>query len=380
MDTIKVGVVGTGFSAMAHIEALRRIPLVEVVGISGSSFDKGNEIARKLNIPKAYVSIDELIQDPDIQAVHNCTPNSLHFEINKQVLLAGKHLMSEKPLAINSEQSRELVELAEQADVISGVCFNYRHYPMVSQVKEMLETGKEGRINLVYGGYLQDWLLLDTDYSWRLDPQKNGSSRAVADIGSHWCDTVQYVLNKKITEVLADLKIIHPVRKKPKGQMTTFTSSDDVEREEIEITTEDYGTVLVHFEDGIQGVFTVSQVSAGRKNHLYFEIATDHSSFNWDQEKPNQLWVGKRAQSNEVMLRDPDLLLPNAASLTHYPGGHHEGWPDGLKNLFYDFYQKAADRQYKSSFATLSDGHRNMLLVEAILKSHQEKRWVQMEC
>jgi predicted dehydrogenase len=379
MDTIKVGIAGSGFSAMAHVEALRRIPCVEVWGIAASSLEKSREVAGKMRIPHAYASVDELIQDPDIQAVHNCTPNRLHFELNKKILLAGKHLMSEKPLAVSSAESAELVELAAQADVVSGVCFNYRHYPMVSQVKEMLQSGEQGRINLVYGGYLQDWLLFDTDYSWRLEPDKNGPSRAIADIGSHWCDTVQYVLDKKIVEVFADLKTVHLVRKKAKQKVTTFSTNGDVEREDVRISSEDYGSVLLHFEDGVQGVFAVSQVSAGRKNHLHFEVATDRSSFSWDQEKPNQLWVGQRDQASEAWSTDPGLLSPKSAELTHYPGGHHEGWPDGLKNLCIDFYKRVLDREHDRSFATIEDGHRIMLLIEAILKSHQEKRWVQIE-
>ncbi|ALS23312.1 Gfo/Idh/MocA family protein [Paenibacillus naphthalenovorans] len=378
MERIKVGIIGTGFSAMAHIEALRRVPFVEVIAVSSSSKEKSIEFSKKMCIPKAYGDADELIRDPEVQAVHNCTPNSLHFEINKKVLLAGKHLLSEKPLAVNSEQSGELLRLAGESGVVSGVSFNYRHYPMVSQVKEMLESGNNGKPNLVYGGYIQDWLSNDTDYSWRLEEDKNGPSRAIADIGSHWCDTVQYVLNKKITEVFADLKIVHPIRKKPKGKVNTFESSNDVEREEVKITTEDYGSVLVHFEDGVQGVFTVSQVTAGRKNRLYFEISAERSSFAWDQENPNRLWVGKRDHSNEEWLRDPDLLSPKSVSLAHYPGGHQEGWPDGLKNLCIDFYQKVRNRDHESSFATFSDGHRIMRLIDAILKSHREKRWVSL--
>ncbi|PZE21068.1 Gfo/Idh/MocA family protein [Paenibacillus xerothermodurans] len=379
MNTIKVGIVGTGFSATAHMEALRRIPCVEPLGVAGSSLEKSKEIADKMNIPRAYASYQEMLADADIQAVHNCTPNSMHFEINRQVLLAGKHLLSEKPLAINSTQSAELVELAAQTDVVSGVSFNYRHYPMVSQIKEMLQAEAQSKINLVYGGYLQDWLLYDTDYSWRLDPEQNGPSRAVADIGSHWCDTVQHVLNKKITEVFADLKIVHPVRKRPKAKTSTFTASGQTEREEVQVSTEDYGSVLVHFEDGVQGVFTVSQVTAGRKNRLHFEIATSRSSFAWDQEKPDQLWVGKREQASQAWFRDPDLLSSKSAELAHYPGGHNEGWPDGLKNLCIDFYKKVLDRQHQSSFATLADGHRNMRIVEAVLQSYQEKKWIRVD-
>ncbi|MFH5185349.1 Gfo/Idh/MocA family protein [Paenibacillus sp. TAB 01] len=379
MEMIKVAIAGTGFSALAHMEALRRIPFVEVRGICASSPDKSKQFAAKMNIPTAYDTVEDLLQDPNIQAVHNCTPNSLHFDINRKVLLSGKHLLSEKPLAIDSRESAELAELAKQSDVISGVCFNYRHYPMVSQIKEMLREGKQGRINLVYGGYLQDWLLYETDYSWRLDPEKNGPSRAMADIGSHWCDTVQYVLGKKIVSVFADLKTVHPVRKKPKMQTATFISNEDAERENVPVTTEDYGSVLIHFQDGAQGVFTVSQVAAGRKNRLHFEIATDQSSLAWDQEQPNRLWIGKRGEANGELSKDPDLLLPESASLAHYPGGHQEGWPDGLKNLFYDFYMKISNRSYSSTFATLDDGHRIMMLVEAILTSNKEKRWVSLD-
>lgn len=378
MDTIKVGIIGTGFSAMAHLEALRRIPDVEVLAIASGSKQKATVIAQKMKIPRAYGSFDELIADPDIQAVHNCTPNGLHYEINKKVLLAGKHLLSEKPLAINSTQSKELVELAEQANVVSGVSFNYRHYPMVSQIREMFQSGDLGKVNLVYGGYMQDWLLYDSDYSWRLDSEHNGPSRAIADIGSHWCDTVQHMLNKKIIEVCADLKTVHSVRKKPMINQATFISGDDVEFEEVKISSEDYGSVLVHFEDGVQGVFTVSQVTAGRKNRLFFELAASTSTIAWDQEKPNKLWVGNRGQPNEEWLKDPETLLPQSALLSHYPGGHQEGWPDGLKNLCTDFYYKVINKQHASSFATISDGHRIVQLIEAIMLSHRERRWVQL--
>jgi predicted dehydrogenase len=379
MNTIKVGIAGTGFSAVAHVEALRRIPFVEVWGVSASSLQKSREFAGKMKIPRAYASLEDMLQDPDIQAVHNCTPNALHYDMNKKVLQAGRHLLSEKPLAIDSRQSAELVELAQQAGVVNAVCFNYRHYPMVAQMRELLQTGRQGRVNLVYGGYLQDWLLYDTDYNWRLEPERNGPSRAIADIGSHWCDTVQHVVNKNIVEVFADLKTVHPVRHKPKGSITTFASSDGTETEPVPILSEDYGSVLIHFEDGIQGVFTVSQVAAGRKNRLFFEIAADRASLAWDQENPNHLWIGKRGQPNEDWLKDPDLLLPQSAALAHYPGGHQEGWPDGLKNLFHDFYKKIADKDHSGTFATLSDGHRMMKLVEAILQSHREKRWIAVE-
>ncbi|MEK8130365.1 Gfo/Idh/MocA family oxidoreductase [Paenibacillus filicis] len=380
MDTIKAGIAGTGFSAMAHLEALRRIPGVEVCGIAASSREKGEEVAGNMNIPRAYASWRDMVQDPEIQVIHNCTPNALHYGINRAVLLEGKHLMSEKPLGVNSRESAELVRLADQSGAVTGVCFNYRHYPMVSQMKELLQTGQPGKVHHVTGTYLQDWLLFDTDYSWRLDPEQNGPSRAIADIGSHWCDTVQHVLNKRIIEVMADLKTVYPTRFRPKESVETFAGgSESGEREAFAVDTEDYGSVLLRMEDGVKGVFTVSQVVAGRKNRLSFEIAAQYSSLAWDQENPNALWVGKRETASEDWSRDPGLLLPRSAAMTHYPGGHDEGWPDGLKNLFLDFYARIEEPRRKSQFATLKDGHRIMRLIEAIMESHKEQRWVRVE-
>ncbi len=375
---IKVGIIGTGFSAHSQLEALRRLPHVEVVAIAGSSKEKAEQKAAQFGIPKAYGDALQLIHDPEVEVVHNCTPNHLHYQLNRQTLLAGKHLLSEKPLAMNSEESYQLSELAKKSPGVSGVCFNYRHYPLIAQARNDLASGKYGKVKLVYGGYLQDWLLYEIDYNWRLEADKNGASRAIADIGSHWLDTVQYVLGRKVVEVFADLKTVHPTRKKAKNV------NGQVEWEEVEISTEDYGSVLVHFEDGIHGAFTISQVSAGRKNMLHFEIAAEKAALAWNQEKPNRLWIGKRDQANEVLLRDPSLLSPEAAAIAHYPGGHQEGWPDGLKNLFIDFYAVVHAKKTNgklerpSSFATISDGHQIMLLIDGILESHQSKKWVQV--
>jgi predicted dehydrogenase len=383
MRKVNVGIIGTGFSAASHIEALRRLPQVQIVAIASSSQEKAEEKAKQFGIPKAYGDYYALIHDPEVEVVHNCTRNYLHFPINKAVLEAGKHLLSEKPLAMNSEESHELYELAKKSPGISAVCFNYRHYPLVAEAREIIAR-ECNRVHLVYGGYVQDWLLYDTDYNWRLDPLQNGASRAIADIGSHWCDTVQYVLGKKIKEVFADLKTAHPIRRKPKNQDSTFTSSKEKEREVVYIGTEDCGSVLIHFEDGTHGVFTVSQVSAGRKNRLYFEIAADTATIAWDQEDPNRLWIGKRDEPNREIVRDPSILSPRAAALSHYPGGHQEGWPDGLKNLLIDFYAAVSKRKAGEageddfSYATIEDGHQIMRLVDAILESHRSQRWVQI--
>ncbi|PLT34464.1 Gfo/Idh/MocA family protein [Bacillus sp. V5-8f] len=384
MEKIKVGVIGTGFIGPTHIEAIRRLGFVEVVGLAASSLEAAKEKAAELGIPKAYADYREMLQDDEIQVVHNCTPNNLHFEINKEAILAGKHVLSEKPLAVSSEESAELLALAKEHKVVHGVNFNYRQYPIVKQLTAMVKHDQLGKVNLVHGSYLQDWLLYETDFNWRLAPEAGGKSRAIADIGSHWCDTVQYVTGKKIVEVFADLVTVLPVRKKPKSNVSTFGAQKDeaMKYEDVEINTEDYASVLVRFEDGSRGVFTVSQVSAGRKNRLSFEINGSKSSAFWNQEEPAQLWIGHRDKPNETLLADPALFLPEAQSAIHHPGGHNEGWPDALKNVmlnFYSFIRDGKDPEHdEANFATFADGHVSMCITDAILESHEQQKWVKV--
>lgn len=380
-NTIKVGVIGTGFIGPAHLEAIRRLGFAEVIAIAESGAERAREIADRLNVERSYGDYKEMLRDPEIDVVHNCTPNHLHYAINKEIMEAGKHVFSEKPLAMNERESGELLELARKHGIVHGVNFNYRQYPMMKQVSEMVAHGDLGTVNLVHGSYQQDWLLYDTDYNWRLAKEAGGKSRAVADIGSHWCDTVQYVTGKKITEVLADLWTVHPVRKKPVTAGATYSgSSADAVYEPFEVSTEDYASVLIHFEDGSRGVFTVSQVSAGRKNRLSFELNGSKKSVFWDQEEPAELWIGNRDQPNQTLLADPSLFHNEARSSIHYPGGHQEGWPDSIKNTmlrFYSFIREGKDiLKDKADFATFEDGHHSMRITDAILKSHEAKSWV----
>ncbi|RFU66602.1 Gfo/Idh/MocA family protein [Peribacillus glennii] len=384
MEKIKVGVIGTGFIGPTHIEAIRRLGFVEVVGLAESSQEAAEQKATELGIPKAYGDYREMLKDDEIQVVHNCTPNHLHFAINKEIILAGKHVLSEKPLAMSSEESGELLALAKEHKVVHGVNFNYRQFPIVKQLAAMVKHEQLGKVNLVHGSYLQDWLLYQTDFNWRLAPEVGGKSRAIADIGSHWCDTVQYVTGKKIVEVFADLATVIPVRKKSKSNVATFGAQKDqeVEYEDVPINTEDYASVLVRFEDGSRGVFTVSQVSAGRKNRLSFEINGSKSSAFWNQEEPSQLWIGHRDKPNETLLADPALFLPEAKSGIHHPGGHNEGWPDALKNGMLNFYSFIRDEKDpecdQANFATFADGHVSMCITDAILESHEQQKWVKV--
>jgi predicted dehydrogenase len=380
---IRVGIIGSGFIGPAHIEAIRRLGFVEVVALAENSLDMAQQKARQLNIPHAYGSIAELLNHPDIDAIHNCTPNHLHAAINKQIIQAGKHVFSEKPLCMTSEEARELVALAEEKGVAHGVSFVYRQFGMVQQTASMIKRQEIGRIFAVHGGYLQDWMLRDTDYNWRVEPEYGGISRAVADIGSHWCDTVQFISGRKIVEVFADCAIVHPIRKSNRTGSATFSSSDaPPEYDDKPVKTEDYATVLLRFDDGSRGSFTVSQVSAGRKNRLTFEVNGSERSLVWDQETPQQLWIGHRDKPNQLLSDDPGLLTPEAAAAVHFPGGHIEGWPDAFKNMMANFYAYLRDGKRPGvdpcNFATFYDGANIMFIIDAIVQSHQQQTWVKV--
>jgi predicted dehydrogenase len=380
---IKAAVIGTGFIGPAHVEALRRIDGVDVVVIASNEPDRARIIAERYGISRVYDNWEEVINDPDVEVVHNCTPNNLHFRINREVILAGKHIISEKPLTLTSHESAELVKLVNKTGVVHAINFNYRFYPFIQHARELVKSGQLGRVYLVHGHYLQDWLYFETDYNWRLESRISGRSRAVADIGSHWCDLVQFVTDAKITRVCADLITFHATRRKPATVVETFKGKEhrgNNSAKSIPIDTEDAGIVMMQFDNGARGVMTVSQVSAGRKNREWFEVDGSVQSVAWDQEEPNQLWVGHRERPNEVIIKDPSLLHDNVRKYAHYPGGHPEGYPDTPKNLFmnvYQFIRSSKDpRKIKPDFPTFFDGHWENLVVEAVLKSHRLRKWV----
>lgn len=382
MRTIRAAIIGTGFIGPAHLEALMRIGGVEVIALASHDPEKAHRLAEKYRIPRVYAEWSHVVNDPDVEVVHNCTPNNLHFTINKAAVQAGKHIVSEKPLTMTVKESAELIRLVEKRGVVNAVNFNYRFYPLIQHARMMVQRGEIGTPYLVHGHYLQDWLFYETDYNWRLESEVSGASRAVADIGSHWCDLVQFITHLKIKSVFADLITIHPLRKKPRGSVETFKGklSKPAGFRSVSIDTEDAGIVMVRFENGTRGVLTVSQVSAGRKNKEWFEIDGSKKSIAWDQEEPNQLWVGHREKGNEQVLKDPSLLAEEARKYAHYPGGHPEGYPDGMKNLFinvYDFVRSGRDpRRITPQFPTFADGHWENRIVEAVLRSNRIQKWV----
>ena len=376
---VRVGIVGTGFAASSHLDALARVPSVEVAGIAGSGPERAQEAAERFGVPRSFPSWTAMLEDDAIDAVHNCTPNHVHSEVSSAALSAGKHLLSEKPLAMDSEESARLVKEADAAGVTAGVCFNYRHFPLVRQLREELASDEHGAVHLVHGGYLQDWLLEPTDWNWRLEPEKGGTSRAISDIGSHWLDLVQHVTRDRVDAVLADLGTVHRERLRPRGEVETFTREGSAERERVAVATEDLGSVLLRFAGGARGSMVISQVSAGRKNRLFVEVDAARSAFAWDQEEPNRLWVGRRDGPNRDVPRDPGVLAPAAAALAHFPGGHQEGWPDALRNLFEEFYGTVRGEVKEPTFATFPDAHRMIRIVEAIVESHRTERWVRVK-
>ena len=378
-QTIKAAIVGTGFIGPAHLEALRRIPNVEVVALVEVNQELANEKAKQLGIPRAYVFADMLKQD-DIDVVHICTPNFLHYSQAKAVLEAEKHVVCEKPLAISLEEAEDLVKIAKTTGLVNAVHFNLRYYPMVRQMKVMREKGELGEVYSIMGSYLQDWLFLQTDYNWRLEPDKSGDSRAIADIGSHLLDITEYVTGLKITAVMADFSTVHKTRLKPLKAIETYSgkmlTADDYQ--EVPINTEDHATVLLRFDNGSKGSITVSQVNAGRKNRLNIEIAGSVSAFEFNSERPNELWIGKREKANEQLMKDPSLVHREVSSLVSFPGGHNEGFPDTSKQLFKEVYAAvAAGKQPEQpTFPTFADGWRELLIGERIVESNKKQAWV----
>jgi len=370
-----VAVVGTGFIGPVHIEALRRLGQ-NVVGILGSSPAKSCEIAASLNVANGYESLEQLLHDPAVEVVHLTSPNRLHFEQCRAVLAANKHVVCEKPLAMSSVETSELVRLAKASDRVTAVCYNVRFYPLCLESRARVQAGELGRILHISGSYLQDWLLLNTDFNWRVLASEGGSLRAVADIGTHWIDLVCFISGLHVEEVCADLRTVHAVRQSPRGSIDTFSSSN-VERVPVAVDTEDYGSVLVRFSDNASGVFTVSQVMAGRKNCIRFDIAGASASLAWDSEEPNTLTIGHHDRSNQRLTRDPSLLSSLARPFANYPGGHAEGFPDTFKQLFRSIYTTMETGE-PGLFATFEDGDREVRICEAIEQSHRERRWVKV--
>jgi predicted dehydrogenase len=381
LSKVNVGVVGTGFMGVAHTEALRRLG-VNVAGIVGSSPERAQKKADAANLPSVYASLDALLADPSIHVVHITSPNDAHYEQVLATVAAGKHVVCEKPLALNSTQTKHLLAAATDANCVHAVCFNQRFYPQVHQARAMVAAGELGVPRLVSGGYLQDWLLLDTDWNWRLVAEKAGALRAIADIGSHWFDNISFITGQSITDVFADLYTFVTKRNHPVGEVESFAahSVGDVERVEEDVISDDAAGLLLRFSGGARGTGTISQVSAGRKNHLSWEIDGSFSSVAWCTESPEDLWIGHRGAPNQILKRDPGLMHPSASTTSAYPAGHVEGYPDTFKALFGAIYQDIINGgpSPEPPYPTFAAGHDSVLVCEAVAASAATGTWARV--
>jgi predicted dehydrogenase len=370
-----MGIVGAGFVGPHHIDAVRRLGFVDVVAIAGSSDASAKAKADALGVPKAYGSYEALLDDPAVHVVHNATPNYLHYPVNAAAIAKGKHVVSDKPLAMTAAEAKKLLDQATKAGIVHAVTFNYRGNPLVQQARHAIARGDIGKPHFLVGHYLQDWLLKDTDYSWRLEPDKGGASSALGDIGSHWCDLAQHISGLRITEVLGDITTVIPKRKRPKGSREAFATAGANEAFElVDIKVEDLASVMLRFDNGARGSFSVGQVCAGHKNDLILEICGSQASVRWRQEHQNELWIGRRDKANEILQKDPGLIDAEVRGYAHLPGGHQESWADAFCNLMRDIYQFIADGKkpgdaHPPAFATFEDGYRANCIVEAILES-----------
>ena len=374
---VGAAVIGTGFIGTVHVEALRRIG-VQVRGVLGSTPERGAVRAETLGVPKAYPSLEALLDDPTVDVVHVTSPNDLHLSQAKAVLAAGRHVVCEKPLAMSAVESRELVALAAESGLVNASNFNIRYYPLNQHAHEVVTGGEIGDVRLVTGRYFQDWLLLETDWNWRLQPERGGALRAVGDIGSHWIDLTTFITGHRIVAVMAELATFMTARSQPTGPVETYSTEIATETVSRDITTEDTATILVRFDNGARGAVSISQISAGRKNSLQYEVSGSRSSVAWDSEQPDQLWIGHRERPNEILIRNPALMGTAGRAAAALPGGHVEGFGDTFAAHFRAVYSDVVTGgpAARPAYPTFADGHDEMLVNDAIATSARLGRWV----
>lgn len=378
MKLIKTAIIGTGFMGRVHLEAVRRLEYVEAAAIAGRNADAARRLGAGFSTPKIAADYREILRDPAIDVVHICTPNAQHFSMAKEALQAGKHVICEKPLATSVEEGEELVSIAERQGLRNCVCHNLRYYPMVQQMRRMREDGDLGEILVVQGTYFQDWLLYDTDWNWRVDAKAGGPSRCMADIGLHWFDMAEHVTGLCVTSLCADLQTFHPSRRKPKHSVETFSNKllSPEDYRETAVDTEDFGAVIFRMGERTRGTVTASQVSAGRKNRLSIEICGTRASVAWNQERPDELWVGHRDAGNEIVVKDPSLLKPAVRDYADLPGGHSEGYDDTFKQVFRRFYASISNPGGAPEYPQFIDGMRQLTILNAVLQSHRMRSWI----
>jgi predicted dehydrogenase len=383
MKTIKVGLIGTGYIGMVHLDMLRRLGGVEVAAVADPNAKLARAAADKFGIGRVYGDAGALIADPEIEVVHDCAPNNVHFDINARAIRAGKELLSEKPLALDSRESAELLALASKHGTLTAINFCYRYYPVVQEAAARARRGDLGDIRAFVGHFLQDWLFFETDYSWRLDPKVAGNANVVADLGSHWFDLVQFITGQKIVEVMAELHTCLPKRRRPKGGVLSFGAGAAGETEEVAITLDDYASLFLKLGNGARGNFTTCQAAAGRKVDIEIQVFGSKESYAWSHVHPNALWIGHREKANEVFYESSQQQIEDTRKYATLPTGHPMGYHDAVLNLFRDYYEalaaKRAGRPYSVTFPDFRTGHEMMCVIDAAVRSDQSGAWARVE-
>jgi predicted dehydrogenase len=372
---LRCGIAGFGFIGPHHADAMRRLGFIEVAGICTSEPASARRKAEQFGIPRAFETFEDMVLSPEIDVVDIVTPTYLHNPMAMAAIAAGKHVIVDKPLALNSPQARHVLDEARAAGITHAVTFNYRHNPMVQQARVMIRRGDLGELHLIHGQYLQEWLLYDTDFNWRVEPEKAGDAAMMADAGCHWFDLVEYVTGLRVESVLADFSTTLSTRKRPaSGRREAFAAATGEPLEDYEVKVPDRGTVLIRFDNGARGMFATSALCAGHKNDLRLEVNGRNASLAWEQEKPNLLWIGKRDEPDHVITRDPGLLDPSIRHYAALPGGHNEAWPDAFRNLMREIFTSIRSGEKPTEgadgrFPTFADGYRAACIADAMLTS-----------
>lgn len=381
MQRLKVGIVGTGFIGGRHMDAISRIPEAEIVAVVDPYSVKVQEYAAIIGA-KVYDSVDEMLEKEVLDVVHNCTPTSMHYRVNAKIIKAGRHLYCEKPLSLTAAEGDALLKLLTEHPVANGVNLNYRMNTLIQELHERVKTETMGKAFLVSGNYLQDWMLKQDDYDWRLDPELGGASRAIADIGSHLFDTSQYVLGKKIVAVNARLMRLHDVRMQHEKPGGTFSAEKGKLIAEVPVVNEDAASIMVRFDDGANGMFLISQVAAGHKNDMRLQFDFETCSYEWRQEENNLLYIGHRDEPNQILQREEAALTGRAKAFNGLPAGHPEGWNDALYQAIKAFYQSISTDRFREGdvpYATIAEGAWIMRIIEACLLSDKCGQWVDVQ-
>ena len=378
---VNIGLIGTGYIGPIHLNALSRIGGVRVKRVADANGELARKAAADYNIEQSGTDWREVVRDPGIDVIHNCTPNKYHFEINREALNQGKQVFTEKPLSMNLKEADELVNLAEKKKAVTGIGFCYRYFPVVQEMAARVRRGDAGAVRLATGTYFQDWLSREIDWSWRLLPSESGQSNITADLGSHWFDLVQFATGLKVTEVMADFATVIPVRKKPTRQVLAFEKVTDVPHQEVNVELEDYAAIMFRLSNGAPGSFTTCQAAIGRKSDTEFQIYGSTCSYAWNHKRSNEMWIGWRDRPNETLIESPVLQDPVTAAYASLPTGHPLGYHDAVLNLFRDFYDVVKSGKEKPGGLprpTFRTGADEMRILKAVVESTRKRGWVKV--